>query len=138
MKKFAAVILALVLILSVAALAETKMFALTTITDMESNVVATVTEDGNAIDANGNDVSDEFPIFVFQLDDESMTCTFGDEEEVLNGTIEITEQTEDGVALWVTLEDGEEFEIVYTTAGINACTYLDEENGLAFIMPEIG
>lgn len=139
MKKFAVVILALVLSLTMlcSAVAEEKVFALVTVADAEGNVVATITEDGIAVDAEGNDISDEFPVLAASLDDEAMTCTFGDENQVINGTMEIIEQNEQGVAIQMNLEDGEVLQMVYTVVGVNALTYVEEETGLYFILAEV-
>ncbi len=139
MKKVLVVLMALVLavMMMASAVAEEKVFAMTTVTDAEGNILATLTEDGIIVDAEGNDISDQFPVLVASLNDETMTCTFGTEDEVVNGTMEITEQTEDGVALVMNLEDGEVVEMVYSVVGMNALTYVDEESGMLFIMPEV-
>ena len=139
MKKFAAILLVLVLslTLAVSALAEQATFLMTTITDLDGNVLVTLTEDGIVVDADGNDVSDEFPVLCLVMDDETMECAFGTEDELISGTMEIIEQTEDSVVLEFTLEDGEVLQMIYTVAEINTITYVDEENGLLFIMPEI-
>ena len=139
MKKFAAILLVLVLslTLAVSALAEQATFLMTTITDMDGNILVTLTEDGIVVDADGNDVSDEFPVLCLVMDDETMECAFGTEDELISGTMEIIEQTEDSVVLEFTLEDGEVLQMIYTVAEINTITYVDEENGLLFIMPEL-
>lgn len=139
MKKLAIVLMVLVMSLMLigSAAAEQKLFAMTTVADAEGNVLATVTEDGNVVDAEGNDISEDFPVLVLFMDDETMTCTFGTEDEVVEGAMEVVEQTEEGVALVVTFEDDTTIQLVYSVVGINAVTYVDEESGLYFIMPEI-
>lgn len=139
MKKFAVILMALVMSLMIltSACAAQKMFVMTTVTDTEGNILVTVNEDGAVVDAEGNDLSEEFPVMIVLLDDEAMTCTYGTEDDVVTGTMEIVEQVEDGVALKVTFEDGEEIGLIYTVAGINAVTYVDEDEGMLFIMPEI-
>lgn len=138
MKKFAAIVLALVLcVMFTSAFAAEKMFAMTTVTDIEGNIIATITEEGTAVDANGNDVTDEFPALVLWIDDEAMTCALGNEEEAIEGTVEVTGQTEEGVAMTLTMEDGEVVTAIYTVTGVNACTIVDEANGFLYIMPEI-
>lgn len=139
MKKIAAILLVLVLALSAvtAAFAEQKVFAMTTIADLEGNVLATLTEDGVILDAEGNDVTEQFPVLCVSMDDETMTCAFGNADEMVNGTVTIVEQTEDGVVIEIALENGEVFQMLYTVEGTNALTLVDEESGLMFIMPEI-
>lgn len=139
MKKFAVILVALVmsLMLLTSAVADQKMFVMTTVTDVEGNVIVTVNEEGIVVDAEGNDLSEDFPVLVVLLDDAEMTCTFGTEDEVETGSMEILGQTEEGVALAVTMEDGSVLNLVYTVVGINAVTYVDEDEGLLYIMPEI-
>lgn len=139
MKKIAAILLVLVLALSAvtAAFAEQKVFVMTTIADLEGNVLATLTEDGVILDAEGNDVTEQFPVLCVSMDDETMTCAFGTADEQVNGTMTVVEQTEDGVVIEITLENGEVFQMLYTVEGTNALTLADEESGFMFIMPEL-
>lgn len=117
MKKFAALLLALCLLLTLTtAVAETRTFVLAGVTDADNNTI----------------VSDELPVLVFGLNDETMECAFGDENEQVAGVAEIIGQEDRAVILNVVLEDGTEVQVVYI-ADEDACVYVDE-NGYIYTM----
>ena len=93
MKKFVAMLLAVVLCMTFA-LAETRAYVVVGVSDAEGNY-ATIEDT-------------ELPVLVFAIDDETMKCGFGDEENVVEGTavVESTDQETKTVVLTVTLDDG--------------------------------
>lgn len=118
MKKLFAIALALVMVLSMVAVAaaETRTYVMVTVTDLEGNEVAT----------------EGLPVLVFGMDNETFECAFGTAEETKAGTFEIV-ANEDGIyALNVTVED-ESMLMEYIEAE-DIVTYVDQENGLVFIM----
>lgn len=123
MKKIIAVVLTLCLALSaVTALAETRTFFMSGVQDSEGNVIS---YEGNP----------DFPVLVLVIDDEAMACAFGTEEEMIAGTFEIAGQTDEALTLAVTLESGEQFNIVYVIAE-DACAYVDAE-GYVYVLQNV-
>ena len=117
MKKIFAIMLALVLMLSVAASAEVGIYVLAAVQDAEGNVI----------------MSEEFPVLVFSLDDETNACALGTEDEMIEGTYEIVEATEETLVLAVTLNDGSEVALYYTFAD-DVFAIMDEENGYVMVL----
>lgn len=123
MKKFVAVVLMLsIALMSVAAFAETRSYMLAGVQDAEGNVVSF-------------EEVEDFPVLVFVVDDESMTCGFGTEEEIVEGTCEIAEQTEEALALNVTLNDGSAMVMIYV-AEEDSFAFVDE-NGYTYVMMNV-
>lgn len=125
MKKIVALFLALALVLSLsAAVAEQRNYLMIAATDM----------DGNAIDIT----SEGFPILVFSIDDEAGVCAFGTEEEMAQGTFEVTEanQEEQYVDLHVVLEDESEVEI-RIDLNEDMVYVFEPENNLIFILARV-
>ena len=117
MKKIFAIMLALVLMLSVAASAEVGIYVLAAVSDAEGNVV----------------VSEELPEVILMLDDESGECAYGTEDEMLEGTYEIVEATEETLTFVVSLSDGSQFVMGYSFE-IDAFVIADEENGYIMVL----
>lgn len=117
MKKFVSLVLALLLVMSLsAAFAEERQYVVVSVADA----------DGNEYDIVNN--PDMFPVLVAYLDDANMICAFGTEDEVIAGTIESIEMSEEeGIAaLYCVLEDGTELCLIYD--GVNdTLVYVDEE-----------
>ena len=125
MKKIFALILVLALTLSFAAFAEQRTYIMAAISDADGNVLASLTDDGSAVlDADGNDITDDYPVLVLLVDNESKACAFGTEDDAISGTFEITaEDAETGVdELTFTLEDGEVLTMYYV-AGEDTFSY---------------
>lgn len=123
MKKFIAAVLMLCVALSaVTAAAETRAFFMSAVQDAEGNLLTF-------------DQLTDMPVLVFSVDDETGVCAFGTEEDLISGTYEITEQSEEGVALTLTLEDGEVLEVVYLAAE-DTFVYVDE-TGYIFFMTNV-
>lgn len=125
MKKIVALLLVLMMVLTMsAAMADTVSYFMAAAADAE----------GNEIDLVSN--PDQFPVLVFAVDDEAMTCAFGTEEETVEGTISAFEviDEENGVAIMhVVLNDGTEFDITY--AGYEDTFYFTEpESGVTFAL----
>ena len=123
MKKFVALLMALVLVLSMsAALAETRSYFMAAASDA----------DGNAIDLVTN--ADMFPALAFVIDDETMTCAFGTDEEYVEGIVGEPEliDEENGVAVMhIVLDDGTEYDLIYA-AYEDTFYFTDPESGVTF------
>lgn len=123
MKKIAALVMVLVLILSMsAAMAETRSYFMAAASDAE----------GNAIDIVSN--ADMFPVLTFAIDDETMTCAFGTEEEFVEGVVgepEVIDEENGILVMHIVLNDGTEYDLVY--AGYEDTFYFtDPESGVTF------
>lgn len=125
MKKILALVLALMMVLSIASLAsaETRYYLM----------VGVVDADGNVADI----VDDELPILVMYVDDEAMTCVFGTEEETMSGTIttEAIEGVENAVYMICALEDGSEEVLEFY--GDDNLFYYEFENGVVGVLAQI-
>lgn len=137
MKKFATVILVLVLsIMITSAFAEEKTFGMAAITDLEGNVLYAVLEDNSIVDADGNAV-DSIPYYTMNIDDEAMTFRMGVSDKTLDGTVEILESTDTQVNLKLTLtESGVVILAAYTTEGGSMLTIIDEANSILVLLTE--
>lgn len=123
MKKFAAVFLALCMVLTMtAALAETRTYSLAAVTDAEGNTYT----------------SDEFPTLYFILDGETMMAFVGTDEGIMEGTaetVELNQETRQAV-LNVTLGEDAVMLIVYD-ADSDTMTYVDEAEGWFYTMVRV-
>ena len=123
MKKIIAVVLVLCFALTaVSALAETRTFFMCGVQDPEGNIVSYESDP-------------DFPVLVFYVDDAAMTCAFGTEEEMIMGTCAVIEQGEDTVTLNVTLENGDEYTMIYV-ASEDAFAYVDAA-GYTYVMQNV-
>lgn len=123
MKKIIAIVLTLCFVLTaVTAMAETRTYFMSGAQD----------PDGNAVSYEGNP---DFPVLVFSIDDESMVCAFGTEDEMIAGTCAIAEDAEEALALAVTLENGEELTLIYLKAD-DVFAYVDAE-GYYYVMENV-
>ena len=122
MKKFVAMLLAVVLCMTFA-LAEIRAYVMVGVSDAEGNYV-TIEET-------------EMPVLAFALDDETMECGFGDEENLVKGTAVIESRDDENgiVILVVTLEDGTEMHIIYEGES-DTMSFTDEE-GYVYIMMNV-
>ncbi|MDO4484356.1 MAG: hypothetical protein Q4C54_07985 [Clostridia bacterium] len=119
MKKFVSVMLALVLMMTAcAAMAETAGYILGGVQ----------TEDGSMVT-----IADaEFPVFVFVMDNETMECAFGVEDEMVGGTVAVeATEDEDILALTATLENGE---VMNLYAVISEDVVLLEQDGSVLVL----
>lgn len=135
MKKLLVIALAIVLTLAIAAVAsaETRTYLMMGVADTEGNVYASVTDDGSAVvDAEGNDVTEDFPIIGFVVDDDAMTgvITFDDEGEAV--TLTMKETAETAAIITATFDDGSALDFMYD--GENDAFALVDENGLVYTL----
>ena len=123
MKKFVAVVLSLMLVLSLVctASAEVRSFVLSGVTDL----------DGNAIEA------EELPMAILTIDDEEvdgiMACVYSTAEADEEGTYVIVEQNdEEGYVIFDATFPEDVIEFVYY-AESDACALIDAENNLIYV-----
>ena len=123
MKKIIAVILVLCLVLAAtSAVAETRSYFLIGVQD----------DAGNVVDYESDP---DFPVLVFTVDDETMTCAFGSDEEPIGGTCQIIEQTDTTLTLAISLEDGEELIMIYVPEN-DSFAYVDEK-GCTYVLANV-
>lgn len=123
MKKIVAVVLMLcIAFVTVSAFAETRTFYMAGVQDPEGNTI-TFGE------------TEDMAVLVFAVDDESMTCAFGTEDELIAGTCEVVERTDETVTLNVTLEDGDEMTLIYVAAE-DSFAYVDED-GYIYVLANV-
>ena len=123
MKKIFAVVLVLCFALSaVTAFAETRTFFMTGVQDPEGNVVSYVD-------------NPDFPVLVFSVDDESMVCAFGTEDDLITGTCSVAEDAETTLALNVSLENGDEYTLIYVKAE-DAFAFVDA-SGYIYVLANV-
>ena len=121
MKKFFAVLMALVLMLSAtSAFAELSQYMMVGIQDEEGNVVT----------------AEDLPVLVFVIDNETDACAFGTEENLIEGVWECVEETDEYLLLSAVLDDGTELEIVYLIAE-DAFAFTDPESGITFVLANL-
>ena len=116
MKKMLAVLIALVMVLSaVSAFAEISTYMLVGAQDAEGNLYAAT------------------QTLVFAIDDETNECAFGAEgEEMMAGTWEFGEITEEVAVVNITFAD-ETTMVMYYTSADDSFAFLDE-NGVTYVM----
>lgn len=122
MKKIVALLLALCMVLTMtAALAESRSYVMVGVTDADGNTV----------------VSDEIPVLCFALNDETMVCAFGTEEETMEGVAEIAGVDEESklVILNVTLAD-ETTIVIYFDGDSDTMSFVDED-GFVYTMVNV-
>lgn len=139
MKKFSAAILVLILCLMfvVSAVAEQKTFALTTVTTLEGEIIATINEEGVAIDADGNDVSAQFPAGTITIDDEALTFQLANASNEASGSVEIVEAADDAITLTLNADYAAITAVCVIDNDSYILTLVDEASGILLIMPEI-
>lgn len=126
MKKLFAAVIALIMLMSVAAVSAEEA------TETASMYVMAGVQnaDGEVV------VSEEFPVLVFVIDAASDKCAFGTEEEQMEGTYTIAEQTDEYLVLNLALADGTEMVITYVIAD-DAFAIVDADSGLTLVLMNI-
>lgn len=126
MKKFAAVIVALSMLFTMA-------FAMAGEATVSTYIMAAVSN------ADGNTVSIEevqLPILVLSIDGASNVCAFGTEEALVEGTYEIVAGEDDVYMLYVTLNDGEEI-VMFYIAESDTWMLVDDESGCCMYLMNV-